>query len=246
MGKFIDLTGQTFGRWKVIERVYPNGKDNIAWWKCVCSCEKHTVQIIRSQTLRSGKSKSCGCIDKEKYEKVNRYVLKDGYYEVYANNNRFFLIDEEDYKKVRKINWCISKSRKSNTFYVSATPKYRKELNGNISLHRYLMSATKNEIIDHKNRNGLDNRKNNLRRCTTKENLQNTKINSNNKSGVIGVYYDKNTGKWASEIKVNYRKIFLGRFIEKEDAIIARLKAEKEYFGEFSSNQDLFEKYNIE
>lgn len=33
--------------------------------------------------------------------------------------------------------------------------------------------------------------------------------------------------------------------IEKEDAIIARLKAEKEYFGEFSANQDLFEKYNI-
>ena len=244
MGKFIDLTGQTFGRWKVIERVYPYGKDNVAWWKCVCSCGKHTVQIIRSQTLRSGKSKSCGCIDEEKYEKVNRYVLKDGYYEVYNKNGDFFLIDEEDYERVKQYRWSIS-IHKDGSKRVSAMPKDRKQLGHMSLLYHFILNEDNDCLIDHINRNPLDNRKSNLRKCTHVQNGQNSSLRVDNKSGVKGVWYDKVNNKWASEIKVNYRKIFLGRFIEKEDAIIARLKAEKEYFGEFSANQDLFEKYNI-
>lgn len=244
MGKFIDLTGQTFGRWQVIERVYPKGKDNIAWWKCVCSCEKHTVQIIRSQTLRSGKSKSCGCIDKEKYEKVNRYVLKDGYYEVYNRNGDFFLIDEEDYERVKQYRWSIS-IHKDGSKRVCAMPKDRKQLGHMSLLYHFILNEDNDCLIDHINRNPLDNRKSNLRKCTPVQNGQNSSLRVDNKSGVKGVWYDKVNNKWASEIKVAYRKIFLGRFIEKEDAIIARLRAEKEYFGEFSANQDLFEKYNI-
>lgn len=62
MGKFIDLTGQKFGRLIVLERVenyiQPNGTIK-ARWKCLCECGKHCV--VCSSELRCGKTKSCGC-----------------------------------------------------------------------------------------------------------------------------------------------------------------------------------------
>jgi CDGSH-type Zn-finger protein len=64
-----DLTGQTFGRWTVIERAErPPHVTNItgSWWLCECGCEKHTKKVVRGSSLTSGKSKSCGCLHKEK------------------------------------------------------------------------------------------------------------------------------------------------------------------------------------
>lgn len=70
MGKFIDLTGRTFGRWKVIERV-DNDKFNRVCWLCECQCEKKTKKIIMAQYLTSGDSKSCGCLNHDNLIKRN-------------------------------------------------------------------------------------------------------------------------------------------------------------------------------
>ena len=68
-------------------------------------------------------------------------------------------------------------------------------------------------------------------------------LRSDNKSGVIGV---RSVGeKFIADIRVNKKLIVLGRFFNKEDAIKARLKAEKEYFGEFAPQQHLYEEYGI-
>ena len=64
MGKLIDLTGKTFGRWKVIERG-PNNKTNHVMWLCECQCEKKTKKFIAGGDLRLGKTKSCGCYNSE-------------------------------------------------------------------------------------------------------------------------------------------------------------------------------------
>ena len=57
--------------------------------------------------------------------------------------------------------------------------------------------------------------------------------------------WDKNNNKWMSSIEFNKKYIYLGRFIVKDDAIIARLKAEKKYYGEFAPQRHLFEEYGI-
>lgn len=62
MPKLIDLTGQTFGRLTVLERV-ENNKENEAHWKCKCVCG-NIVNILGS-SLRSGRTKSCGCMYKK-------------------------------------------------------------------------------------------------------------------------------------------------------------------------------------
>jgi hypothetical protein len=62
MGKFIDLTGQKFGRLIVIKRV-ENNNSNRPRWLCKCICGKYT--IVDSNHLKSNHTKSCGCLQKE-------------------------------------------------------------------------------------------------------------------------------------------------------------------------------------
>ena len=86
-----------------------------------------------------------------------------------------------------------------------------------------------NGQIDHKNGIRTDNRIVNLRDVSQIENSRNMKLNSKNKSGVSGVHWNKREGKWKSIISDGQKKVCLGTFSRKEDAIIARKKAEKIY-----------------
>ena len=62
MGKLVDLTGQRFGRLKVIKRE-PGLKFGYALWLCICDCG--TEIILPSRSLISGNTKSCGCFKRE-------------------------------------------------------------------------------------------------------------------------------------------------------------------------------------
>lgn len=66
MSKIIDLTGQRFGRLTVIERSGKVTKDHNICWKCICDCGN--IKNIASGTLRSGNTKSCGCLRKDACE----------------------------------------------------------------------------------------------------------------------------------------------------------------------------------
>ena len=116
-------------------------------------------------------------------------------------------------------------------------------------LHRFIMGLGRteedNRIVDHINRNKLDNRKCNLRISDKTGNNRNVGLQKNNKSGITGVRWDKQTNKWKAEITVNYKNIYLGIFDSKEDAIKRRLIAEKKYFGEYAPQQHLFNEYDI-
>ena len=92
------------------------------------------------------------------------------------------------------------------------------------------------KIIDHKNRNGLDNRRCNLRICTRTQNTQNTKISTRNSSGYKGISWCKKNGKWETRLYANKVKHFLGYYSNLNDAINIRLEAERKYYGEYSPN----------
>jgi hypothetical protein len=83
--------------------------------------------------------------------------------------------------------------------------------------------------IDHINRVKTDNRIANLRDVTNAENHRNRPINSNNKSGHIGVSWAARTGRWQATITVAGKSIFLGQYDKLEDAIAARKAAEAEH-----------------
>jgi hypothetical protein len=88
--------------------------------------------------------------------------------------------------------------------------------------------------IDHINGIPNDNRIKNLRLCTASQNIANSKHRRNNTSGTKGVYRDTQRNKWAAEIMVHRRKIYLGRFDRLEDAAAAYKNAAHKYFGEFA------------
>lgn len=85
------------------------------------------------------------------------------------------------------------------------------------------------EQIDHINHNRADNRWINLRAVGYAENSKNRAMLSNNSSGVTGVRWKKANAKWYAGIGVNGRKIHLGCFASKDDAIAARQHAEADF-----------------
>jgi len=87
---------------------------------------------------------------------------------------------------------------------------------------------------DHKNKDGLDNRKSNLRTCCKSQNMSNRKIQLNNTSGYKGVYWHKYARKWMASIKVNKKPIYLGLFVDPIEAALAYDKNAVEKFGEFA------------
>lgn len=90
--------------------------------------------------------------------------------------------------------------------------------------------------IDHINGICSDNRIENLRQATRRENLWNRGATKINTSGAKGVSWDKRRRKWRSRIGVNYKKIVLGYFSTVEEAAEAYREGAKKYHGEFANS----------
>lgn len=138
------------------------------------------------------------------------------------------IVDNSDFKKLQILGgkWCAVIKRGKPYFQKRFTGNYIKEM------HRWIMGDPKGKYVDHVSGNTLDNRRSNLRVCTNAANLRNNrKTRPNNTSGKTGVWLDKQNSKWVAEIKVNYKKISLGRFKSFKDACKVRRKAEKTFFN---------------
>lgn len=83
--------------------------------------------------------------------------------------------------------------------------------------------------IDHINHIRHDNRIENLRLVSNQENSKNNSMRKNNTSGVTGVCWNKQKGKWMAKIKVDYKTINLGLYSDIEKAVEARKQAEELY-----------------
>lgn len=83
--------------------------------------------------------------------------------------------------------------------------------------------------IDHINQNRADNRLHNLRVVSREENARNASVGQRNRSGRIGVFWNKRYRRWRAKIRANGRYIELGNFINYDDACRARREAEEKY-----------------
>lgn len=103
-------------------------------------------------------------------------------------------------------------------------------------LHRILINAKKGQVVDHINGNTLDNRLSNLRICTNAENIRNSKIPKNNKSGFKGVFFNKRlkSKPFSVKLRINGKNKHIGYYSTKKQAALAYNKAAKKYFGEFA------------
>lgn len=268
MGKMIDMAGWVMSehgvpdsRLTVIKRV-DNNERNAACWLCQCSCGEQKQIIAEGYDIRRGHVRSCGCLQKEsgtqqilkayskgvecaaiKNKKYNEYVLNlEDEYGKYgmgycSNTCREFYFDMDDYEKIKDICW-IEDIRKNGFSVIKGRDT---KTNKVTYMHTFLGCNN----YDHKDRNELNNRRHNLRPATLSENARNHSISKRNTSGFIGVSWSERRHKWKASIHVNGKETHLGIFTDKKDAIVARLKAEKEYYGEFAPQIHLYEEYGI-
>jgi hypothetical protein len=113
--------------------------------------------------------------------------------------------------------------------------------------HRLVLKLRSNnrKVVDHIDKNKLDNRKINLRICYQVKNTYNSPMKKNNSSGFTGVFFSKDKNKYYANIMIKGKNIFLGYFENIEDAIKKRLEGEAKYFAEYSPQIHLFEKYGV-
>lgn len=147
------------------------------------------------------------------------------------------LVDDEDVALVSKYNWCVNSKG-----YVFHQIRSCGKNFGVIFMHRLILNVTSRDVlVDHKNHNPMDNRKENIRPATRFENQRNRKSTKNSTSKYLGVYKITKQYKYRSTISI-YAKIFLekkhyhlGSFDTERDAAIAYNEAAKKYFGEFAN-----------
>lgn len=142
-------------------------------------------------------------------------------------------IDDDDFRVVGGLNWYCIKAGRGHRY----AGWYFKDRDGKESLllmHRVLFSLQHGDKmeVDHRDRNGLNNKRENIRLCEHKENMRNRKISKANKCGLKGVYASGN--KWRAEIKFNGKKIHIGCFSTKEDAHDAYKKSASELHADFA------------
>lgn len=133
---------------------------------------------------------------------------------------RFALIDDDDFDIVSMFTWHY---RKVDDILGYACTNYKARYP---QMHRLIMRKhlidNPSMLVDHRDKNGLNNQKLNLRLATPGQNNLNRRIQRNNKSGYTGVCFDTRHKKW----KVTFQGRGRGHFVNKEDAIAFRLQIE--------------------
>ena len=215
MGKLKDLTGQKFGKLIVIERA-KNDKHKRAVWLCQCECGNKIK--VSSNSLKRQNTRSCGCLAKNE----NTYIqLEDCVYLIITSfkyGKITFIIDKNDYLQVKQYHWGVAKL--GNNFYA----KYSIYGHKAIFLHRLITNCVDNLVVDHINRNTLDNRKSNLRICNNLVNIKNRPINKAGYRGII----QNDVGKYRVRLQINKVK-FDKTFDTLERAIKYRNELEEKY-----------------
>lgn len=154
------------------------------------------------------------------------------------------IVDDEDFEYLSSFKWHRH-SDGGGLLYASTTEYCgleKKEIDGKIKriiktrqirMHRLLMGMPTCKV-DHKNRNPLDNRKENLRLVTDSQSAQNRKLRSDSATGYKGVHWLKHRRKYRVRIKTNEKWIFVGHFDDIKQAAVAYDSKALEFFGEYA------------
>lgn len=210
--RLIDLAGHQFGDLTALSKA--ESSKGHTRWKCRCRCGN--VVIVDSGNLRSGHTQSCSHC--ERYHFIDEDTVRCD-----LPNGDYFLIDATDYPEVSEHRWSLDEQG-----YMHTTIQGK-----HIKLHCYLL-ASKGSTVDHINGNRNDDRRSNLRICSTMGNSRNQRLRFTNTTGYKGVSYDQRRKKYVASITANYKTKFLGYFSDPIEAAMKYDQAACLLFGEYA------------
>lgn len=152
--------------------------------------------------------------------------------EIPLTKGKFAIVDDEDFEELSKYTWqCSTIGYATRTKYKGL--KNGKEVSDGFLMHRQIMGAKKGQIVDHINRNKLDNRKENLRFVTKAQNSWNNDAKIG-KSGYKGVWRcnTKHKERWFAIVTLNRKRYSAGSHDTPEQAYEAWKKKALELRGE--------------
>ena len=156
--------------------------------------------------------------------------MHDEFITIPLGNNKFTIVDAEDEYLTRwKWHACCD-----GRYVCRNKPNPAGGFAGSIRMHRQILDAPDGVEVDHADRDGLNNRRSNLRLASRSQNMANIGKPKTNTSGFRGVSWKKATQRWAASIKVRQQPKALGYFDTPEEAARAYDQAAKEAWGEFA------------
>lgn len=161
--------------------------------------------------------------------------------EITLTKGQVAIVDDSDYEYLNQWKWCAKHAKQ--TFYAERN-EWNSGVITRIRMHRLILKPLKGEIVDHIDRNGLNNQRNNLRIATSAQNAANKKALGTSK--YLGVClaqrkYRKKNGSlsiikyWQASIQYGKKFQFLGYFETEEEAALRYNEAAKEAYGEFAN-----------
>lgn len=141
------------------------------------------------------------------------------------------IVDDSDYEWLSSFKWYAQTTPSRRGLY-AARSVYMDGHKTTESMHRLILPGLAQ--VDHRDRNGLNNQRSNLRAATGSGNAQNRNRRRSNTSGYIGVTLNKQARKWQADIEANGRRYYLGLFADPVEAARARDAAAMELHGVFA------------
>lgn len=217
-----DLIGKTFDLLTVIERQSIKGKDGQkrAYYLCECNCKESDKNRawVRRDALMSGKTKSCGCL-----QKSSQFAAGD-----IANREFGFLtaLYPTDERSDGHVVWHCRCNRCGSEIDIPYSSLLKGTVNSCGCYRREIAAKNGPDRISKYN-------KKNIVCGTNIDVISSQRLLKNNTSGYTGVTWDSERSKWKAQIIFQGRKYYLGRFDDINLAIGARKVAEENLFGNF-------------
>lgn len=148
------------------------------------------------------------------------------------------IVDAADYEWLNQWKWHTHSSGRiggPRRFYAIRRPLKSEPNQHMIRMHRLIMSDPEDMQIDHRDHNGLNNVRANLRVATRSQNAFNARKQDGCSSVYKGVTLDKVNNKWRAQIRVDASNRCLGRYAFEEDAAAAYNDAALQAFGDFAT-----------
>jgi len=146
---------------------------------------------------------------------------------------QFAIVDDTDFELLNRRKWTLL-TTKSGKYYAHRKQRMGKDSQC-ILMHRFILDAPQNKVVDHIDNNGLNNQRNNIRIATHQQNLMNQKKSVPHSSRYKGVSLYKANGRWTAQLSLNNKTHHLGYFKTEIEAARAYDVKARECFGEFAN-----------